>query len=350
MRTSFILAGLVVSFTLFLLYNDLVPALMADPLPSHKPAYQLGTEKSYSRYEEPPDRPLSLVFNGKPSKIFTFRGNGAVQEWDVVSRSQANIFHTNSIFSYAAPLNSIITKNVADNVGILELDSKRVTPLARDFYIHSAVDRSGTLLLLSTGGKSLEMWKLDTRRLSKRWDAHLPIRNGVAISSTGKYVAAAEGIYDSVENFHHTTIQLWELNNKTPRFLFNDENAREAHGVWNLRFSPDSSMIAADTQVDGKAGATVWDTQTGKRVFEVRGFDSYWMRALAFSPGGKYLAIGDELGNLIIWSFDLREKVWRANVKGQVIHSIAFSPDGQLLAAGIQDSTIQVWDIALPFD
>ena len=306
---------------------------------------------SYSRYEEPPHRPLYLEFDRESSKIFTSRSNGIVEEWELAGRSKAHMYQTNRIFSYVSSMNSIITKNVVDNVEIFHLDSKQKMPLARDFYIHSAVEQTGSFLALSTGGKSLEMWSLDKKILTKTWETYLPVRNGVAISSGGKYMAAAEGSYDSVENFHHTSVQLWELNNMRPRFLYNNgEGSREAHGVWSIGFSPDATMIAVDTQVDRHAGVTAWETRTGKRALQIRGLDSCWVRALAFSPDGKYLATGDELGHLVVWSIDSQKQVWQGQVSEQVIYSIAFSPDGQRLAAGIQDSTIQVWEIELISD
>ncbi|GJL63923.1 MAG: hypothetical protein NPIRA04_25770 [Nitrospirales bacterium] len=347
MRTSLVYHGLLVSLAIVLVYYVFVPSLSADSWPSFNPDYHLGSEKYYSAYEEPSDRPLHLVFHGNGLSIFTFRSNGSIEEWDLTRQSLVRTFQSNSIFSYVASMNSFVTKNAMDNVEIRSLDSGQVTPLARDFYIHSAVDGSGRLLLLSIGGPSLEMWKLDDKMLSKTWDAHRPIRNGVAISTDGKYVAAAEGVYDPVTNSHQTTVELWNVKHKTPRLLFNGVGDQEAHGVWSLEFSPDASMIAVDSHVNRQAGLTVWGTGLGNPIFQVRGLDSHWVRALAFSPEGKFLASGDEKGRLILWSLKQQRAVWEGTVGEQAIHSITFSPDGQLLAAGIQDSTIQVWDIAL---
>ncbi|WP_447968537.1 WD40 repeat domain-containing protein [Nitrospira sp. M1] len=350
MRTSFVFQGLLVSLVLILLYSVFVPSLSADSWSSVRPDYQLGLEKNHSQYEDPPDRPLQLVFQSDGLSVMAFRGNGLIEQWDLANRSLAQTFQTNSIFSYAAPVNSLITKNVMDNVEILSLDSSKGMTLARDFYIHSAIDDSGRLLLLSTGGQSLEMWNVDTKKLFKTWDAHRPIRNGVAISTSGKYVAAAEGSYDSVANTHRTTIELWETKHTAPRLLFNGVDDREVHGVWTMVFSPDASMIAVDSHVDRQGGLTVWGTGLGNRIFQVRELDSSWVRALAFSPEGEYLASGDEHGHLMLWSIEQQRVVWQGWVGEHAIHSITFSPDGQFLAAGIQDSTIQVWEIALLFE
>ncbi|GJL66111.1 MAG: hypothetical protein NPIRA05_10820 [Nitrospirales bacterium] len=327
-----------------------IPSLSANSWPTFNPDYQLGNEKDYSPYEEPSDRPLHLVFHDNALKILAFRSNGSIEEWDLTSRSLTRTFQSNRIFSYVASMNSLVTKSAMDNVEILSLDSGQITPLARDFYSHSAIDGRGTSLLLTTGGRSLELWDLASARLSQTWDAHRPIRNGVAISSNGEFVAAAEGTYDSVASTYQTTIELWEFKQKVPRLLFNGDEGQEAHGVRSIVFSPDASMIAVDSHVNGHAGLTVWGTQLGNLVLQVRGLDAPWVRALTFSPGGEYLVSGDEFGHLILWNLEQERAVWEGQVDGQTIHSVTFSPDGQVLAAGIQDSTIQVWELALPPD
>ncbi|MCA9473431.1 MAG: hypothetical protein MRJ96_12045 [Nitrospirales bacterium] len=348
MKPAYVLSGLLAGLVCFFLLYVVILPYAADSLPFHSPISQLGTHKEYSRYEEPPDRPLKLIFADEPSRLYVSRADGVIEEWDTQHRAQTKAFETNSIFSYIASRHSLITKTLGDNVEILDLTSQKITPLARDFYIHSVVDPTGAFLLLSTGGKSLEMWSLEKNQLSQRWESYDAVRNGVAIAFGGEYVAAAEGTYDSLANFHHTTIQLWERGNALPRFLFNGEHEQEVHGVWSILFSPDSSLLAVDSQVDRQAGVTVWETSTGKLVFTIRDLKASWVRALAFSPDGDHLALGDELGNLMIWNLDFQKKVWQTQVPGQAIHSIAFSPDGQSLAAGVQDSTVQIWGIELP--
>ncbi|GJL54889.1 MAG: hypothetical protein NPIRA02_20210 [Nitrospirales bacterium] len=350
MRTSCLFHGLWVSLVLILAYGVFVSSYSADSRSSSSPDYQLGLEKAYSQYDNPPDRPLQMVFHKDALKLFTYRSNGFVEEWNMTDRSLAQTFRTNSIFSYAASVNSLVTKNVMDTVEIRSLDSSTSMTLARDFYSHSAIDPDGTLLLLSTGGRSLELWKLDAKRLARTWETHQPVRHGVAISSNGKYVAAAEGIYNSIANTHRTTVELWETTYATPRLLFNGMDDREVHGVWSMVFSPDASLIAVDSRVERQAGLTVWGTSLGNPVLQVRGLDSNWVRALAFSPGGEYLASGDEHGHLMIWSIDQQKAVWQGQAGEHAIYSITFSPDGQYVAAGIHNSTIQVWNIELPFD
>ena len=69
------------------------------------------------------------------------------------------------------------------------------------------------------------------------------------------------------------------------------------------------------------------------------------MRALAFSPKGKFLASGDELGNVTVWDISNGKRIWNTQV-GQVVESLSFSSKTHMLAAGLRDSTIPIWDIS----
>lgn len=67
-------------------------------------------------------------------------------------------------------------------------------------------------------------------------------------------------------------------------------------------------------------------------------------RAFAFSPDGKFLAVGAEK-TIVIWDVATQKEV--ANIIGHTdqINSIAFSPDGKTLATSSNDDTIRLWRI-----
>lgn len=128
--------------------------------------------------------------------------------------------------------------------------------------------------------------------------------------------------------------------------------AVEAHSKWvrDVAASPDGSLIAsvADDMV-----CRVWDAETGARRHELRGhaaetphhFPSM-LYACAFSPDGNHLATGDKVGHIIIWdvasgkpaaTLDAGMYTWdptqrRHSIGG--IRALAFSPDGRSLAVG----------------
>jgi WD40 repeat protein len=127
----------------------------------------------------------------------------------------------------------------------------------------------------------------------------------------------------------------------------------EAHTKWirNIVVSPDGKLVAsvADDMV-----CKLHETATGKLVHELRGHKEKtptgflsMLYACTFSSDGKRLATGDKVGHIVIWDVATGKEVTTLESPGmytwdgrQRIHSIggiralAFSPDGKQLAVG----------------
>jgi WD40 repeat protein len=110
-------------------------------------------------------------------------------------------------------------------------------------------------------------------------------------------------------------------------------------------FSPDGKYFA----VGGYGVLLLRDAQTAKVLFDlgeelekVKGD----VRCLAFSPDGKTLAVGGYYrGFLRFW--DVATRKWRATLEGHTgsVLAVAFSPDGKTLASGGNDGTLRLWDV-----
>jgi WD40 repeat protein len=109
--------------------------------------------------------------------------------------------------------------------------------------------------------------------------------------------------------------------------------------VNSLAFSDDGKLHAAA----GSDRAVVWDAATTKitRVLPVAEFGA---QAIAFSPDGATLAMGQIDGSDVIYDLRTGEQVVRFANAGST-DSIGFSPDGKLLASSSLDGSVTVWDV-----
>jgi WD40 repeat protein len=172
-----------------------------------------------------------------------------------------------------------------------------------------------------------------------------------ALSPDGKLLATtARGKRDE-----KNTVTLWEA--ATARELC---SVKVPQGqVYRLDFSPDGKLLAAVSDVAGRANKHaihLWPLlkagppksgpalRVGPHRLLAEGL-SYWVRALAFSPDGRALALPDDRGAVrVLETATGQERLRFTGHLGQ-ISALSFSPDGRRLASGGFDTTILVWDV-----
>ncbi|KAG6096088.1 hypothetical protein E4U31_005590 [Claviceps sp. LM219 group G6] len=113
-----------------------------------------------------------------------------------------------------------------------------------------------------------------------------------------------------------------------------------------VRFSPDGKYVATGSN----KLAQIFDAHDGRKVcrFEIQHGDDapnkaadLYVRALTFSPDGRYLLTGTEDKLLRVW--DIATKTIRHTLSGheQEIYCVDFARDGKLIASACGDKTIR---------
>ena len=84
---------------------------------------------------------------------------------------------------------------------------------------------------------------------------------------------------------------------------------------------------------------------TVSQLSEVNNFGGNPLRALAFSPGERYLATGHLDGSVRIMTGDGRTELVRLYGPGARVSALEFSPNGKFLVAASHDGNVYLWNI-----
>lgn len=309
-------------------------------------AFQLGEKQHPTLDRLLPEVARYMAFNKDSTKLIARGMDGTLVQWDIRSRQKQTLgdIKAKHLFAYAAGSNQLLIQK-ANDVKLLNLLNSNETQVTEGEYENGSLSIDGNLAVLSKGNENFGLWKLkkENQQPTKTFKTTLPVRNVLTLSNDGKYIAAAEGTYRDGEG-HQTVIEIW--NAKEEKQPIRVLNTGEILGVWNLIFSHDGKMLAADTQLNAQSGIRVWNVESGAQLLNSSGFEAYWTRALAFAPNKKsdeieYLASGDEKGNLRIWRIPGGVSSIRVNYPTG-IQTLAFSPNGKYLAVALWDATIQI--------
>ncbi len=287
-----------------------------------------------------PEVSRRIVFSLDNTKIISKLVDGRVKQWDLETREEKHITTTNDLFAYSPARNLLLVRKENSDVTLIALDTNHETILTNGAFENGSLSGNGKFVALSGGNKEIEIWDVDQKRLLKHLNTIEPVRNGLAISHDGQYVAAAEGTYRDGEG-HRTKVEVWDIKEDSPADLI---DTGIILGVWNVHFSPDASMLAVDSQIQAQAGIRVWDRSTRSQLFQKDLLKVYWVRALTFASEGKYIAFGDESGVIGLWNIKEGKEAFTLKIDAG-IESLAFSHDGKHMAVGLFDSTVQIWEI-----
>jgi internalin A len=134
------------------------------------------------------------------------------------------------------------------------------------------------------------------------------------------------------------------------------EIKRSLEGHYQVAFVPDGKLMASRSR-QRETLIRILEVDSGKQVGQAEGIYLFPGRDFAFSPDGRFLAVGGGSNNrrpqdppLWLWEVATGKKVAQFPLR-EMLGSLAFSPNGKYLATSmymrdIKGIQIQVWDVA----
>ena len=187
----------------------------------------------------------------------------------------------------------------------------------------------------TTDGSQLVTVSLDGTTI--RWDIHsgrilrtLPAHAGAkALSLDGKFLATVSD----------EKIRVWDTG--SGRQLF-ETSGKSGNQILSASFSQDGLLLGL---ANSDSTAEIWQVATGKMVHLLRGHSGP-VEFLAFAPDGKHLATASDDGTAILWDASSGRPLHKLAGHGGEVLCAAFSRDGQRLATCRADHTATVWEVA----
>jgi RNA polymerase sigma factor (sigma-70 family) len=117
---------------------------------------------------------------------------------------------------------------------------------------------------------------------------------------------------------------------------------RQGFMIYTAAYSPDGKMLATTS---AGQGICVWDTDTGKQLYQV--LPHAHVHSVAFAPNGKVLVTGGAGRGIHLFDAATGRQIRKLpGNEGGGTMSLAVSPDSKVLASGGHDCLVRLWDMA----
>jgi WD40 repeat protein/tRNA A-37 threonylcarbamoyl transferase component Bud32 len=169
---------------------------------------------------------------------------------------------------------------------------------------------------------------------------------GVAFSPDGRLLASSDqsGAVRVRETSSGQTVLRFDAHDSRASFLTKapDSQPHVGSGVSRLALSPDGRWLAT---TGGDGSVRMWETDTGRMLWEGKERHTRTAEGVAFSPDGRLLATAGWDHKVRLWDAKTGAQLRELEGHRKEVLGVAFSPDGKRIASGSWDLTAKLWDV-----